>query len=111
MAYDALLADRLRATLAPRSDLVELRMFGGLGFTLHGNMACGVAKDELIARLGPEGSEEAIRHAGVREFDFTGRPMRGWVMVERPAWEPEGALEGWVDRALAFAETLPAKKK
>jgi TfoX/Sxy family transcriptional regulator of competence genes len=53
MSYDTLLAARLRAALGPLPELVEKAMFGGVGFLLNGNMACGVHKNDLIVRVGP----------------------------------------------------------
>ena len=49
MAYDETLAQRIRQLLAAQSGLAEKKMFGGIGFLLHGNMACGVIRDTLIA--------------------------------------------------------------
>jgi len=109
MAYDEGLAQRIREVLAERPGLVEKKMFGGIGFMLQGNMACGVLKDELIVRVGPERYEEAVTRPHTRPFDFTGRPMRGWVTVASEGYESDEALQGWVQQGVDFALSLPPK--
>jgi len=84
-------------------------MFGGIGFMLHGNMCVGVWKTSLIARLGPEQAEAALKEPNVVDFDITGRPMKGWVLVEAEGVETDEQLCGWVERAVEFVEGLPKK--
>ncbi|MEU9372647.1 TfoX/Sxy family protein [Streptomyces sp. NPDC048255] len=109
MTYDEGLAQRVRERLGERPDLTEKRMFGGLTFLLHGNMTVGVAGDELIARVGPEGTERALARPEARPMDFTGRPMRGWVTVGGPSLAEDAVLDHWITTATAFAATLPPK--
>jgi TfoX/Sxy family transcriptional regulator of competence genes len=110
MAYDEALAERVRAELAGEEGLTERKMFGGLAFMLHGNMACGIVKDELMLRLGPEGADRALDEPHVRQMDFTGRPMTGMVFVE-PAGLEGDSLAGLVGQAVAYARTFPPKAK
>ena len=110
MAYDEELADRVRVVLADEPGLTERKMFGGLAFMIGGNMACGIVKDELMLRLGPEGADAALDEPHVREMDFTGRPMTGMVYVERAGLDDAG-VRRWVERAAAFARALPPKAK
>lgn len=109
MAYDENLADRVRHVLVGDAGLTERKMFGGLAFMLDGHMCCGVAGDELMLRLGPEGVDAALKRRHTRPMDFTGRPMASMVFVE-----PDGlrgsALRSWVEQAAAFARTLPPKR-
>ena len=84
-------------------------MFGGLAFMVGGHMACGVLRDDLILRLGPEGADAALDRPGVRPMDFTGRPMKSYVYVAPDAIGGEAGLGEWLDRALAFVATLPPK--
>jgi len=72
-------------------------------------MACGVNKDDLIVRVGPEVYEAALDEPHTKEFDMTGRPMRGWVVVRPPGYETDEALKGWVQRGVDFALSLPPK--
>ena len=109
MVYSEALADRVREVLAPNPDLSERRMFGGIGFMIAGNMCCGVMDEDLIVRLGPEEAERALGEPHARRFDFTGRPMKGFLFVAADGVAAEEALVGWVEASLAFASSLPAK--
>jgi TfoX/Sxy family transcriptional regulator of competence genes len=109
MAYDETLAERVRAELAGEDGLTERKMFGGLAFMLDGNMACGIVKDELMLRLGPEGADRALDEPHVRAMDFTGRPMTGMVFVAPEGLRDEG-LRHWVGEAASYVRTLPPKK-
>ena len=79
MAYDEGLAQRVREVLAERSDLSERKMFGGLCFLVNGNMCCGVVRDELMVRVGPDAYDESLSLPHARKMDITGRPMKGFV--------------------------------
>jgi TfoX/Sxy family transcriptional regulator of competence genes len=109
MAYDESLAERIRDQLRRTRGIDEKKMFGGIGFLLDGNMLVGVWKDSLIVRLGPDEGEAALEEPHVRVFDVTGRPMKGWVMVDPDGLDTDEQLKQWVKRALRFVETLPPK--
>ena len=106
MAYDDKLADRVRQAVGPRTDVTEKKMFGGVAFLLDGRMFCGIAKDELMVRVGPERFESALSEAHVRPMDFTGRPMKGYVFVEPGGTRTGKAIKKWVDQGAAFVATL-----
>jgi TfoX/Sxy family transcriptional regulator of competence genes len=109
MAYDKNLASRIKAVLGDHSGFTSKKMFGGVGYLLNGNMACGVHKDFLIVRVGPDRYQEALDQAHTKMFDITGRPMTGWVMVEPEGCVTEDNLRDWVQKGVNFASTLPAK--
>jgi hypothetical protein len=109
MAFDETLAERIRQYLARRKNVEERKMFGCICFLINGNALAGVWKDRLIARLGPDEGEAALREPHVRAFDITGRPMRKWVAVEPEGVEDDEQLMGWIERALAFVGVLPSK--
>jgi len=109
MAFSEELAERIRQRLARRKSVEEKKMFGGVGFLLSGNLLVGVWKDSLIVRLGPDEGEEALNEPHVKEFDITGRAMKGWVLVAPEGVEADDELSGWVQRAVKFVKTLPAK--
>ncbi|MGE0756338.1 MAG: TfoX/Sxy family protein [Pirellulaceae bacterium] len=109
MAFSESLAGRTRDALAGKKYVEEKKMFGGVGFLLHGNMLVGVWKTALIVRLGPDAYEAALVEPHVREFDITGKPMKGWVMVEPEGVEDDDSLAGWIERAMKFVKTLPKK--
>jgi hypothetical protein len=106
MAYDKQLATRVRNQVA-RAGAMEKSMFGGLAFMVNGNLSVGVRGDELVIRIPPDETDAALKEPGVRIFDLTGRPMRGWVMV-RP--DKPATVTRWVNRGLGFAASLPKKK-
>ena len=110
MAYDEVLAERIRTVLGGRDDVVEKRMFGGITFMVAGRMACGVVHDDLMVRVGPEGHDEAIAQPHARPMDFTGKQMRGMVYVAPAGVASDDDLRNWLDRAVgvATAESLPA---
>ena len=109
MAFDESLAARIRAALERTKGVEEKKMFGGIGFLLVGNMLVGVWKDSLIARIGPDAYDDALLEPHVKEFDITGKPMKGWVMVEPEGVEDDDPLKDWIRRAEAFVGTLPVK--
>ncbi len=109
MAYDEGLAHRVRGIINDEPGMVEKKMFGGVGFMLNGNMACGVNKDDLIVRVGPDSYEQAVIHPNARPFDFTGRPMKGWVMVGADGVSADDDLQNWVTQGVRFAQSLPPK--
>lgn len=109
MAYDNDLANRVRESLKDTDAVTELRMFGGWGVTVHGNMAVGVMNDDLIVRVGPHRYGDALARPGTRPFDFTGRSMTGWVYVEGDAVAKKAPLDRWVRSGTEFAQSLPPK--
>jgi len=109
MAFDETLAARIRDSLARKKNIEEKKMFGCICFFLNGNALAGVWKDGLIARLGPDEGEAALREPHVRAFDITGRPMRNWVVVESEGVEDDEHLKDWIQRAVKFVGKLPAK--
>lgn len=109
MAYSEELAARIRKALARRQGAAEKKMFGGITFTLRGHMCCGVVNDELVLRLGPEQGEKALTKPHTRKCDFTGRPMKGMVMVTPGGYKTDVALRKWVRQAIDFVLSLPAK--
>jgi TfoX/Sxy family transcriptional regulator of competence genes len=109
MAFDEGLAERIRGVLDARSDVDERRMFGGIAFLVAGNMACGVMRDDLMVRMGPDAAAALDSEPGVRRFDMGGRPMKGWLLVAPEATADDGDLERWVRRGEEFAASLPPK--
>ncbi len=109
MAYDEGLAQRVREAVEGHPLSSEKKMFGGVGFLLGGNMACGVLNEDLIVRVGPDRWAESLERPHVREFDITGRSMKGWVMIGPEGTEDDETLEEWTRLGVGFAGTLPVK--
>ena len=109
MAYDEALAERIRALIGADPRVSERKMFGGIAFMVGGNMCCGIVRDELMVRLGPEKYEQALAQPHARPMDFNGRPMKGMVYVGVDGFKSDSDLAGWVERGVRYAGSLPAK--
>ena len=109
MAFSESLAARIRDALARKKNIEEKKMFGGVGFLLNGNMLVGVWKTSMIVRLGPDAYDDTLLEPHVKEFDITGRPMKGWIMVEPEGVEDDGQLKDWIQRATKFVGKLAKK--
>ena len=123
MAYDTVLAERMRPHLLPRAGVSEKAMFGGVAFLLYGNMCCGIwpasrgsdrksggRKDLLVIRLSKKEGAKVLKKPNTRVMDITGRPMRGWLLVEPAGYKNDKELFNWIDMAFAFASSLPRKQ-
>ena len=108
MAFDELLADRVRTCLQQVAAVSEKKMFGGLAFLTGGHLTVGVYGDELIARIGAQDMDAATAQPGVRPFAMTGRPMRGIVVI-RSAVLDDKALDRWIGQARSYMAGLPPK--
>lgn len=109
MAYSEELAD-LVLPLTNGWENVEIKkMFGGIGYLVNGNMCIGIHKDHLVLRLDPETATELLSEPHVKVFDITGRPMKGWVMVEEDGYSNPNNLKRYVSMAKEFVDTLPGK--
>lgn len=109
MAFDETLAERIREALAPMKDIREVKMMGGLCFMVGGHMAVGIVADELMVRVGSDGYERALTRKHAREMDFTGRPTRGFVFVDRAGLKTTRSLESWIALGTAYVASLPPK--
>jgi len=111
MAYDEDLAARIRDAMRGDPTLAEKKMFGGLAFLHRGLMFVGVSGDKLMARVGKAHYQDSLDREHVREMDFTGKPMQGYVYVEPAGIEHDDQLRFWLQRCKAFVITLPAKTR
>jgi len=102
MAYNLDLAERIRVRLADVSGIEEKEMFGGIAFMNNGKMCIGIIKDDLMCRIDPAIYEDALEKNGCREMDFTGRPMKGWVLVEEPGFSRPNDFEYWIELCLEY---------
>jgi TfoX/Sxy family transcriptional regulator of competence genes len=111
VAFDETLARRIRKVLDGRKDLVEKHMFGGVCFMIRGRMCCGISDSSLMVRLDPDEADRLADRPHVRPMDFTGKPMRGYLFVDAEGIDSPKALRSWVDRSVAYIETMPIQKK
>jgi TfoX/Sxy family transcriptional regulator of competence genes len=85
-------------------------MFGGVGFILRGNMACGVQGNDLIVRVGVENNASTLSQPFVRPFTvMPGKPMAGWILVAPEGIATDQDLQHWVELGFEYAATLPEK--
>jgi len=110
MGYDENLVLRIRRLLQTQPGYSEKKMFGGICFLIRGNMACGLANEDLMARVGPDRYERALGAPHARPMDFTGRPLTGYVYVAPAGTKSSASLAKWVGWCTEFAATLPTKK-
>ena len=111
MAFDELLAARVRDALSDTSKVQEKKMMGGLTFMVNKKMALGVLRDDLMVRFDPAAHDAALLWKGCREMDFTGRPMKGFVFVGPAGTRSKRDLEHWVDMALEYNKIAKPSKK
>jgi TfoX/Sxy family transcriptional regulator of competence genes len=110
MAYDEDLADRIRGALGEADGVTEKRMFGGLAFLVHGNMAVAASgQGGLMVRVDPADSDELTQEQGVKRMVMRGREMDGWLRVPSKAVGADDDLDRWVSIGVAYAGSLPPK--
>ncbi len=112
MAYNEELANRIRLVLFPHTQyILEKKMMGGLTFMLHGNMCCGIVKDELMVRVIPSKYESVLNLPHCREMDFTGRPMKGFVFISQEGIRDEISLQFWIEHGIEVVEKILNEKR
>ena len=110
MAYNLKLAERIQAELNG-IPFVEKKMFGGVGYILNGNMACGILGEDMIVRVSVDEYETLLKRAHVKIFTMKGgpKPMKGWLMVEPEGCKTRKQLSAWIKKGVEFTLTLPPK--
>jgi TfoX/Sxy family transcriptional regulator of competence genes len=112
MAYDEDLADRIRELLAAEPELTEQKMFGGLAFLVHGNMALAASgQGGLLVRVDPAASEKLVATTDAEPMVMRGRSMPGWLRVDAEQVRTKRQLRKWVALGTAYAGSLPTKKQ
>jgi hypothetical protein len=112
MAYDEVIADRIRALLNDEPSLTEQRMFGGLAFLIGGNMAVAASgQGGLMVRVNPAQSDDLVASTSARPMEMRGREMAGWLRVDGGEVTTPGSLERWVRLGTEYARSLPAKQR
>lgn len=104
------LAASVRAALAGAGDIREVRMFGGIGFMLNGNLVAAASRRGLLLRVGKDRQAEALAEPGARPMVMRGRTMQGYIYVDPPALNMH-AVRNWLRLAVDHVQTLPLKAK
>ena len=111
MAYDEELANRIRFVIGPDPVVSEKKMFGGLAFLAHGNMAVSASgQGGLLVRVDPQRSDDLVDDVHVRRMEMQGRQMAGWLRVDGDLVDDDAQLRRWVGEGLDYARTLPPKR-
>ena len=112
MAFDELLADRIKINLSEKKIRYrEVKMFGGLCFMVDEKMCIGIMKDSLLARIDPEDKDVLIENKNCSEMKFTGRPMKGFILVSPDGIDLDEDLIYWIDKCLAYNPKAKISKK
>jgi TfoX/Sxy family transcriptional regulator of competence genes len=111
MAYNQTLANRIREQLQYLDVIEEKEMMGGLCFMLNDKMCVGVFKDELMCRVDPVFYEEALEKTGCHEMNFTGKPMKGWVLIEDSGMKTVADLNYWIGLAIDYNKHAKSSRK
>jgi TfoX/Sxy family transcriptional regulator of competence genes len=111
MAYNEVLAQKVRDYFVILTNIEEKAMMGGLTFMYNDKMCVGIIKDELMCRINPDMHEEALEKNGCRAMDFTKRPMKGYVMIDETGFEHQTDFEYWLNLAIAFNAIAKSSKK
>jgi len=111
MAYNQILANRIREQLQDLESIEEKEMMGGLCFMLNDKMCVGIIKDEMMCRLDPVLYEEALEKTGCHEMNFTGRPMKGWVLIDDSGMKTVADLNYWIGLAIDYNKHAKSSKK
>jgi TfoX/Sxy family transcriptional regulator of competence genes len=112
MAYDEVLANRIRELIAGEAGVTEQKMFGGLAFLIGGNMAVAASgQGGLMLRVDPNETEKLVAKPHARRFEMRGRQMDGWLRIDDDGVRTKRQLEPWVKRGVAYARSLPPKQR
>ncbi|KAF0220747.1 MAG: hypothetical protein FD174_1071 [Geobacteraceae bacterium] len=109
MPYNKEIEDRIDALIRTWPNIDKKKMFGGICYLINGNMCFGIWKDYLIVRASVETTGKKLQEKHVKPFDITGKPMKGWFMVEQEGWRTPEDLGVWLTIGKDFALTLPEK--
>jgi TfoX/Sxy family transcriptional regulator of competence genes len=111
MAYDEVLANRLRELLAGEDAVTETKMFGGLAFLLHGNMSVSASRHGgILVRIDPADTDAALARPHASMMEMGGRTREGWITVAPEGLKTTRQLTAWVRQSVAYAKTLPPKR-
>jgi len=112
MAYDTHLEDRISAVLKEKKIVFEAKkMMGGLCYMVDDKMCVGIIKNDLMCRVGAENYDEALQEDYAEEMKFTGRPLKGFILVEQEGIDLDDQLEYWIQKCLDYNPLAKSSKK
>ncbi|TXD68492.1 TfoX/Sxy family protein [Aequorivita lipolytica] len=80
-------------------------MFGGSCFLFKGKMCLGEFRGQLMVRIPAEKMEEIIQSPFVKPMDFTGKPMKEFIVVSEEGYNTEEKLQQWAKMGVAHTKT------
>jgi hypothetical protein len=112
VAYDEVLADRIRELLVDEADLTEKKMFGGLAFLIRGHMAVAASgQGGVLVRVDPADSDKLVASSTARPMEMRGREMQGWLRVDADSVRTKRQLAKWVGIGATYVRSIPAKRR
>lgn len=111
MAYNEKISDRIRLALSGTKNLVEKKMFGGIAFMVNDKMCLGVDKDDIMLRCEPAMTDELLSKKGARPFDLTGKPMKGWLLVNPEGTNNKKDFDYWMKIGIEANKKATVTKK
>ena len=109
MAYNISIEKQIDTLIRSWSNIEKKKMFGGVCYLMRGNMCFGIWQEYLIVRTDSATAQTQLQKEHVRQFDVTGKPMKGWLMVASEAWSTDETMNAWLVMGRDFALTLPEK--
>jgi TfoX/Sxy family transcriptional regulator of competence genes len=109
MPYNQKIEETIDTIIVSWPNIEKKKMFGGVCYLINGNICFGIINDFLIVRAGEETAQEKLREKHVSPFDITGKPMKGWFMVEENGWKTADDLNAWIAMGRDYAAALPEK--
>jgi len=109
MPYNLDLEYRIDKFAPQLAELNKMKMFGGIGYLINGNMCFGIHKEYLIVRTSLEKADELLKSEYIKPFDITGKVMKGWLMISPDYVETDDKLSSMLKLGINFAKNLPRK--
>lgn len=90
-----------------------MNMFGGVAAKVNGQMFAGLFARGAVVKLSEPDQKAALAVDGATMFDpmGNGRVMRDTVFLPESVMVEPDELRAWIQKALDFTASLPAKKK
>ncbi|MBA4408217.1 MAG: hypothetical protein C0397_02195 [Odoribacter sp.] len=64
-----------------------------------------------MCRIDPALYEESLEKTGCHEMRFTGKPMKGWVMIEEMGMKTANDFDYWIGLAVGYNQHAKSSKK
>jgi hypothetical protein len=111
MAYDEVLAGRIRDLIGPDPELTEKKMFGGLAFLIRGHMAISASgQGGVLVHVDPARTDSLVATTKATIAVMQGREMAGWLRVTADDVRSDADLAPWVEIGIGHARSLPPKE-